>query len=595
MNRSKLHDFHIPVMGLAYTVDSPVRIAHYGINSVVSIIDDELLESMTAYYSSKFQFPYHAITKKMQDYRAQRISTYLNLIDKIVKKKFDDFKKELLVNRSSLDDLLKILSPKSEIVKKIRAYLNQEKTLSKDLKNILDHYLFPGKIDVNIMTKVDRENYVGNKKLAVEYNDAHASLRGFAQSNLDSSVVFSAGMNPRLYNYLTSFNDFFPDKKGYLKKKIIIKVSDYRSAFIQGQFLAKKGLWVSEYRIESGLNCGGHAFASEGSLLGPVLEEFKERKDELLNGTYESLCLALKREGWPVPDSPLDMKISVQGGVGTSEEHRFLTDHYQVDSVGWGTPFLLVPEATLVDSKTRNLLMGAGEKELYLSNISPLGVPFNTVKNTTNEYIKQQRIARKKPGSSCPKKHLALNYEFSVKGQCTASRKYQDLKLKELESEGLNTHENIKAVTEKSCLCVGLANSAYIDHKISVKQEAQGVVICPGPNMAYFNTEISLIDMIGHIYGRNDVLKDEIRPNMFIKELQLNIAYFETAIKQFKTGSSSLTPKKLELFKSNLLSGITYYKKLFQQKFSLSEKQKADLFNELSNMEHKIGGVLLDS
>ena len=78
---------------------------------------------------------------------------------------------------------------------------------------------------------------------------------------------------------------FFLDENGYLKKKIILKVSDYRSALIQGNFLAKKGLWVSEYRIESGLNCGGHAFATDGFLLGPILEEFKDKKEDLVEST----------------------------------------------------------------------------------------------------------------------------------------------------------------------------------------------------------------------------------------------------------------------------------------------------------------------
>lgn len=64
------------------------------------------------------------------------------------------------------------------------------------------------------------------------YNDAHASLRGFANSKLFSSVVFSAGMNPRLYSYLEEFDVFFPNENGELKKKIIIKVSDFRSAMI---------------------------------------------------------------------------------------------------------------------------------------------------------------------------------------------------------------------------------------------------------------------------------------------------------------------------------------------------------------------------
>ena len=136
-----------------------------------------------------------------------------------------------------------------------------------------------GSIDVNIMTKVDKNNYINKKQLPIEYNDAHAALRGYANSDLSSSLILSAGMNPRLYSYIGQFDDFFPNEEGTIKKKIILKVSDYRSALIQGKFLAKKGLWVSEYRIESGLNCGGHAFATDGQLIGPVLEEFKENKN----------------------------------------------------------------------------------------------------------------------------------------------------------------------------------------------------------------------------------------------------------------------------------------------------------------------------
>ena len=40
---------------------------------------------------------------------------------------------------------------------------------------------------------------------------------------------------------------------GKLAKTIILKVSDYRSALTQGKILAKKGVWISEFRIESGL------------------------------------------------------------------------------------------------------------------------------------------------------------------------------------------------------------------------------------------------------------------------------------------------------------------------------------------------------
>ena len=59
-------------------------------------------------------------------------------------------------------------------------------------------------------------------------------------------------MNPRLYNYLEDFREFDATAPGVFRKKVIIKVSDYRSALIQGKYLAKKGIWVTEFRIESG-------------------------------------------------------------------------------------------------------------------------------------------------------------------------------------------------------------------------------------------------------------------------------------------------------------------------------------------------------
>src|SRR5690606_35199231 len=185
----------------------------------------------------------------------------------------------------------------------------------------------------------------------------------------------------------------------------------------------------------SGLNCGGHAFATNGFLLGPILEEFKQKKKELVQSSYDLFVNALNQKQIKVPATPYEMKITVQGGVGTAEEHAFLLENYEIDSVGWGSPFLLVPEATSVDPETRELLAKAKEDDFYLSGISPLGVPFNTVKGTSNEFLKQKRISENKPGSSCPKKLLALSKEFSPKGICTASKKYQDIKLADLEAE----------------------------------------------------------------------------------------------------------------------------------------------------------------
>ncbi|WP_405576883.1 hypothetical protein [Winogradskyella sp. Asnod2-B02-A] len=572
-----LHNFHIPVMGLAYTIDSPIRVAQYGISSVISIIDDELIEKMNSFYSEKFSLPYQEITKKAQDYRAERITSYLNLVDTVVKDKFSQFKTELSESKLALDNFMATLPNTSSIKEGLLNLLDEGTAIKDTIKNYLETHLKPGDIDVNIMTKVDKDNFEKGEQLDISYNDAHASLRGFAQSKLSSSVVLSAGMNPRLYSYFENFKDFFPDANGVLKKKIILKVSDYRSATIQGKFLAKKGLWVSEYRIESGLNCGGHAFATDGFLLGPILEEFKTKKSELIRDTHDVFIKGLSLKKSPIPTQPLELKISVQGGVGTAEEQEFLLDHYSVDSVGWGTPFLLVPEATSVDQKTRDLLANAKEKDLYLSGISPLGVPFNTINGTTNELHKQKRIDTNKAGSSCPKKFLALSKAFGAEGICTASKKYQDAMLQELETKKVTlspvVYENSKAkITEKACLCVGLANASYLENGIKIKGQEQGVVICPGPNMAYFDKEVTLAEMMKHINGNGTILSNLNRPNMFVKELKMYIDYLKNDIKSISEDLSVKQMKKWNAFKNNLFDGITYYQNLFATSISSEYK-----------------------
>ena len=591
----QLHTFHIPVMGLAYTIDSPIRVAQYGIDSVISIVDDELIEKMNAFYSEKFELPYKEITQKIQDYRAERITAYLDKVDTIVRQKYDSFCKELIESKEVLTDFIAMLPQKSEIKQGLQAFISDKAEMISGLKEYISQNLYPGSIDVNIMTKVDKANFEKKEALPVIYNDAHASLRGFANSKLSSSLVLSAGMNPSLYNYIASFDDFFPDASGQIKKKIVLKVSDFRSAMIQGTYLAKKGIWVSEYRIESGLNCGGHAFATDGLLLGPIMNEFKQRKSELMDTACQLLIKALADTQRTVPSNRPNLKITVQGGVGTTEEHDFLLDEYNVDSVGWGSPFLMVPEATSVDAATRNLLAAAKEKDFYRSDISPLGVPFNTIEGTTNDFLKSKRIYDGKAGSSCPKKLLALSREYDEQGICTASRKYQQINLGLLDSEkdnlsALEFKKRYEAITVKSCLCVGLANASYLENNIAIKGEKQGIVICPGPNMAYFDKEISLKEMVGHIYGYNSVLAEGYRPNMFIKELGLYVDYLSKEINEVILSKPQI--KKWTTFKNNLLSGISYYKELFDTT-NFFESSKTDVFEKLAFYKAIIEGIVI--
>ncbi|MGE4587797.1 MAG: hypothetical protein AB7D05_10690, partial [Mangrovibacterium sp.] len=341
------HSFHIPVMGLAYTVDTPVKVAHLGISSVISIVDDYLVEKMREFYSRKMNLPFKGIPLKSDDSRARRIKAYLDLVDQMVSRKFEELIENFQQKGSELERYFELL-PNADTVREKFRQISRSEGLQ-EVKKWLRSNLRPGSIDVNIMTKLDKVNFRGEEALPAEHNDAHAALRGFATSTLSSSLVLSAGMNPRLYGYLEQFNDFFPGPDGQLRKKITLKVSDYRSALIQGRFLAKKGIWVSEYRVESGLNCGGHAFASQGHLLGPILHEFREKRNELIKTVFSLYQKALQEKDKAVPGLPPDIKVTAQGGIGTSEEHRFLLEEYRLDSIGWGSPFLLVPEVCKLD------------------------------------------------------------------------------------------------------------------------------------------------------------------------------------------------------------------------------------------------------
>jgi len=576
-------------MGLAYTVDSPIKVAKYGISSVISIVDDFLIEKMNEYYSNKFKIPYQEISTKVEDYRAKRITAYLNTVDTIAKQTFSNLKKSFEEKSGEFEKYIEML-PDFSVLKQNFTKKFENYTLKEDALHWIHNNLKMGSIDVNIMTKLDKVNFKKNEQLPTEFNDAHAALRGFANSKLESSVVLSAGMNPRLYSYFESFEDFFPNENGYLKKKIILKVSDYRSALIQGKFLAKKGLWVSEYRIESGLNCGGHAFASDGYLMGPILEEFKQNKDALIIDVHEILTNALKNSGKNIPNEPLNLSITVQGGVGTSEEHEFLLDNYNIDSVGWGSPFLLVPEATTVDSKTRETLRNATEKDLYLSNVSPLGIPFNSLNGSTNDLIRNNRIAANNAGSSCPKKFLALSLDENGRPICTASKKYQTKNLESLNLENLSSEEYLKQqeqITDKTCLCEGLSNSAFLNYNIDKKGEDQGVAICPGPNVAYFTKDLSLKEMVSHIYGKLNVIETDNRPHMFIKELKMYVDYFSTKVDEFKESFSVKQEKYLNTYQNNMNDGIEYYHQLF----SSFETNKEVLLNDLENLKNEFFNI----
>lgn len=556
------HTFSIPVMGTGHSIDSPIRVGPYGINSVISIVDDLLVERIRKHYCKKFDLPYDNIPRSAEDGRAKRITAYLNLVQKVVQGQFEAIKSQPFFEENEKAKYFELLPDTSKLKQMYNRLIDLGEGPQRDsLSCELSRLMRPGSVDVNIMAKVDGMNYEKNgTPMSAEFSDASAALRGYANSNLSSSLILSAGFNPRLYNYISEFKDFYRDAKGKIKKKIILKVSDFRSALIQGKYLAKKGLEVFEYRIESGLNCGGHAFASDGYLLPSLLKEFVENRDRLTSAIQPLIEKYYENEadGFSSDWKITKPRLTVQGGIGTSGEARRLLDDFDMDATGWGSPFLLVPEATTVDKTTRELLENATEEDLYLSGVSPLGVPFNNVRNTGSEQWHQERIEKGKPGSPCPKGFLEANTEFTENPICTASNQYQLLKLDQINQSDMPEEKKEKQrekVLGKACLCDHLGNGALIDLGILAEHRAPQS-ICPGPNIAWFDEEYTLREMVSHIYGRGESLVPAERPHMFAKEIVLYVDYFEDLIEQSDDPASDM--KKLSKFKENLEDGMEY-------------------------------------
>lgn len=579
-------------MGTAFTIDTPIKVARFGINSVISIVDDMLIEDVREHYARESGEEFEPIPKYSEDARARRITSYLDLVSRIIKRQMDEMQISAFKVGSDIVKFFDLLHDSSSIKELYREMLGTEDVQEKkQLQDKLRTFIKAGDIDVNIMTKVDCAML--NKKgdsLGPEYTASLGALRGFANSELSSSVVFSAGMNPRLYAYLENFPDFYPDSNGFVKKKITLKVSDFRSASIQGRYLAKRGLWISEFRIESGLDCGGHAFATEGLLMGPILEEFKTKKQELTAEVHEIYSKALIAKGFSSPAEPRHVKLTAQGGIGTAKENKFLLDYYGLDSTGWGTPFLLVPEVTVVDDETMKKMAMSGKEAFQMSHTSPLGITFNYFRYSSGEKEKRDRIKKGNPGSPCPKKYLVSNSEFTEKPICTASRQYQKLKIAELQEKKLTPEiysRKYEEIVDKSCLCVGLATTAYIKFSLRTKSK-QTVLICPGPNMAYFSKISTLAEMIDHIYGRIESLANPDRPNMFINELSLYVEYLRKEVEHSIENFSAKQSKYLRGFKENLAAGVEYYRNLFPIMQHEAEEASAKMYEQLEKLEQEL-------
>lgn len=597
MKFSQNHSFHIPVMGTGFTIDTPFKVAKYGISSVISLVDDVLIEKIRKHYCTVYKQDYEPIPTDIDECRAKRITAYLNFVNTIVNRQSLKLRTQPFEEGTELVKYFEMLPHNSPLKQQYLAMLDTEDFEQKSiLQKELRKMAVPGSIDVNIMTKLDCDSYRHGVKMGQEYSDALSALRGVAQSDSPVGMVFSAGLNRRLYSYAENFDCFYHNTDGYVEKRIILKVSDYRSAIVQGKFLAKKGIWVSEYRIESGLNCGGHAFATKGCLIGPVLQEFKDKRAEFIDAVHDIYTKATIAKKRPVFKSPLPIQITAQGGIGTAVEHEFLIDYYELNSIGWASPFLLVPEVTSVDADSLEKLIAAGPDDIYMSDVSPMNIIFQNLRTSASEQAKHKRIKLGRPGTSCSNGYLKFNTEFTERPICVASAHYQKIKIEQIiKSEKFTPEQRdkeIQKVSEKTCICHDLGASALIKHKIEVPGDTVSPSICPGPNLAYFKKIHTLSEKVSHIYGKINVLCDNDRPHMFINELKIYVEFLMKRILVSLPSPKENEKKYFQEFTENLRIGIEYYKNLIEELSRETEKCRKKMMNDLMDINERLERIV---
>jgi len=202
-----VHTFHIPVLGLGFSIDTPLKVARYGISSVASIVDDELIERMRQYHAAQNNMAYEPIHNQEHDSRARRITAYLDLMHHLVTLQFEELKNQPF---EAGNDLTRYFDLLPDTLPLKQDYLLMLATTDIHTQEMMRYHLRwqmqPGAIDVNIMAKLDKLNFnTDDEFLGDENTDALAALRGFAKSKLQSSVIMSAGMNPKLYSYIENF------------------------------------------------------------------------------------------------------------------------------------------------------------------------------------------------------------------------------------------------------------------------------------------------------------------------------------------------------------------------------------------------------
>src|ERR1035437_3219980 len=76
----RTHRFHIPVMGTGHSIDTPLRVARWGISSVISLVDDILVEQVHRLHAERLGLVFQGVDPKDPKARAERIRRYMDFL-----------------------------------------------------------------------------------------------------------------------------------------------------------------------------------------------------------------------------------------------------------------------------------------------------------------------------------------------------------------------------------------------------------------------------------------------------------------------------------------------------------------------------------
>ena len=519
-------------MGTGFSIDSALNIARYGISSTVSVVDDLMCRDAHIHHAivnGDTYFP----PAEGENQIVAHIRDYLEYIDGVIQRDSAQLRSSPLEDTvGGLGRYYELLPPESELSGLYNEWQDATGERKAELEATLRSAAVPAEIDVNVMVLVNRTPYVKGEPVPYDQADAFTAVQGFAEADINGSIVFSAGLNPKLYSYAADTGAFYPSEDGKTSKHVTLKVSDYRSAESQGRMFAKKGILVSEFRIESGENCGGHTFATKGKGMGPTLQEFVDNKDALYDMLVKLANKARKKRDIPLLGESEGFRVTYQGGLQSHDEVALLKNLYGIDGYGTGSSSLLVDEIANLDTEHVERLALARRDGFKHGGSSPTGIDFWILKSSQAEIDRQARVANGDFGYACTKGFLKLEPKMSDVPICTASKAYERKAVDFIEELDLSDEDRatlFDQVTDKLSICKMLGHGAEINYG---NAEGKTPIVCSGPSAADFDRSYTLEEFMGHFYGIGDDIRAKERQNghVFVNELEIMIDSYSDVV-----------------------------------------------------------------